>query len=92
MCGGISKVWSVLLTYPISTVRTRIQQNQYFNNQNDAKYHNVLEIMGRMLRQQGAKGFYKGMSANLIRGIPQKGIYFYVYEMFKKIVIKDEKH
>lgn len=63
----------------MTTIRTRIQQNQYFNNRNDAKYHNTLEIMGRILREEGAKGFYKGLSANLIRGIPQKGIYFYVY-------------
>lgn len=27
------------MTYPITTVRTRIQQNQFFNNRNDAKYH-----------------------------------------------------
>lgn len=30
-CGGISKLISVLITYPITTVRTRIQQNQFFN-------------------------------------------------------------
>jgi solute carrier family 25 folate transporter 32 len=42
ICGSISKAWGVLMTYPITTVRTRIQQNQYFNNRNDAKYHNAL--------------------------------------------------
>ena len=31
-----------MMTYPITTVRTRIQQNQFFNNRNDAKYHNAL--------------------------------------------------
>lgn len=35
--------------------------------------------MGRMLREEGVRGFYKGLWANLIRGIPQKGIYFYAY-------------
>lgn len=50
ICGSISKVWAVMVTYPITTVRTRIQQNQFFNNRNDAKYHNILEIMGRMFR------------------------------------------
>jgi hypothetical protein len=79
------------MTYPITTVRTRIQQNQYFNNRNDAKYHNALEIMGRMLREEGLSGFYKGLTANLIRGIPQKGIYFYTYEILKKMIIKENK-
>lgn len=80
-----------MMTYPITTLRTRIQQNQFFNNRNDAKYHNVFEIMGRMLREEGIKGFYKGLWANLIRGIPQKGIYFYTYEILKKLIIKDER-
>ncbi len=79
ICGSISKAWGVMMTYPITTLRTRIQQNQYFGNRNAAKYHNVFEIMGRMLREEGIKGFYKGLWANLIRGIPQKGIYFYAY-------------
>lgn len=92
ICGSISKVWAVLMTYPITTVRTRIQQNQFFNNRNDAKYHSILEIMKRMVKGQGLKGFYKGLSANLVRGIPQKGIYFYAYEILKKLIIKDERH
>lgn len=44
-----------------------------------------------MLREEGVKGFYKGLCANLIRGIPQKGIYFYVYEILKKVIIKEPK-
>ena len=35
------------------------------------------------------RGFYKGLVANLIRGVPQKGIYFYFYEIFKKLMIED---
>lgn len=47
--------------------------------------------MGRMLREEGVRGFYKGLTANLIRGIPQKGIYFYAYEILKKMIIKENK-
>jgi hypothetical protein len=32
------------------------------------------------------KGFYKGLWANIIKGIPQKGIYFYFYELIKEKV------
>ncbi len=44
-----------------------------------------------MLREEGVRGFYKGLTANLIRGIPQKGIYFYAYEILKKMIIKENK-
>jgi hypothetical protein len=29
ICGSISKLTSVLLSYPITTLRTRLQQNQF---------------------------------------------------------------
>lgn len=29
VCGSLSKLTSVLITYPFTTIRTRIQQNQY---------------------------------------------------------------
>lgn len=29
ICGGISKILSGLIMYPLTTVRTRIQQNQF---------------------------------------------------------------
>ena len=32
VCGSLSKIFSVLLSYPITTMRTRIQQNQYVGN------------------------------------------------------------
>lgn len=34
VCGGISKVLSTILTYPLTTIRTRAQQTQYINNAN----------------------------------------------------------
>lgn len=30
------------------------------------------------------RGFYKGLGANILKGIPQKGIYFYFYELIKE--------
>jgi hypothetical protein len=32
ICGSLSKVFSALLSYPITTLRTRIQQSQFVSN------------------------------------------------------------
>lgn len=29
------------------------------------------------------RGFYKGLASNIIKGVPQKGLYFYSYELIK---------
>ena len=32
LCGSMSKFLSIIFTYPFTTVRTRIQQDQFFKN------------------------------------------------------------
>ena len=78
-CGGFSKLIAVLVTYPIATVRTRIQQNQFFNDRSEAKYASVRDITSKLLNNEGFRGFYKGLVPNIMKGIPQRGIYFYFY-------------
>ncbi len=79
-------MFAVLITYPLTTVRTRIQQNQYFNNRSEAKYHSLTDITVRLVKDEGVKGFYKGIVPNLLKGIPQRGIYFYCYELLKNLI------
>lgn len=89
ICGSISKLVSVMITYPITTVRTRIQQDQYFNDKTKAKYAGIIDITRRLMSEEGIRGFYKGIVANMAKGIPQRGIYFYCYESLKKVLIGD---
>ena len=35
ICGGLSKVLSGLFLYPLTTVRTRIQQNQFIHSNHE---------------------------------------------------------
>ena len=43
ICGGIAKMGTVLFIYPFTTIRTRIQQNQFVAaHPNDMKYHNII--------------------------------------------------
>lgn len=88
ICGSISKLTSVIVTYPITTVRTRIQQNQYIKDRMEAKYRSSSQIVLQLTREEGLRGFYKGLAANMMKGIPQRGIYFYFYELFKGSLIK----
>jgi len=47
--------------------------------------------MYRLYRDEGFTGFYKGIVPNLLKGIPQRGIYFYFYELFKQLAIKSKE-
>ena len=78
-CGAFSKFASVAISYPITTIRTRAQQNQYVVDEKTKKYGGNIEIIKRTYRGEGLYGFYKGFKVNILRGIFQKGIYFYIY-------------
>lgn len=79
ICGSLSKFFAVLLTYPLTTIRTRLQQNQFYNNRSSAKYTNAKVVAITLMKGEGFTGFYKGLLPNLMKGIPQRGIYFYFY-------------
>lgn len=44
ICGGISKIASGLIMYPLTTIRTRIQQTQYINDNKVQKYKGISDI------------------------------------------------
>jgi solute carrier family 25 (mitochondrial folate transporter), member 32 len=90
ICGGISKVCSGLILYPLTTVRTRIQQNQFIQGRTDEKYRGVGQIISRTFHQEGISGFYKGLTPNILKGIPQRGLYFYFYEILKQALAVEE--
>lgn len=51
ICGSLSKVFSVLLSYPITTMRTRIQQNQFVGDGKRQKYNGVGELFLRTAKE-----------------------------------------
>jgi hypothetical protein len=51
ICGSLSKIFSILLSYPITTLRTRVQQNQYVHCSTDQKYKNLRDVAGRTWRE-----------------------------------------
>ncbi|KRX09176.1 Mitochondrial carrier domain [Pseudocohnilembus persalinus] len=90
--GFISKISAILITYPLQTLRTRLQQKQYISevrddfNQRIPKYKNVYQLTKTMVQKEGLKSFYKGVQASLIMNAPSQAIYFYVYQFLKNIL------
>jgi hypothetical protein len=48
-----------------------------------------MEIIKQTYKGEGFSGFYKGFHINIVRGILQRGIYFYFYELFKTVVFEE---
>ncbi|KAF2573873.1 hypothetical protein F2Q70_00000795 [Brassica cretica] len=82
--GGSSKVAAVLLTYPFQVIRARLQQRPSTNGM--PRYIDSLHVIRETARFEGLRGFYKGLTANLLKNVPASSITFIVFENVLKLL------
>ncbi|KAK4417406.1 Folate transporter 1, chloroplastic [Sesamum alatum] len=78
MLGASSKLAAILLTYPCQVIRARLQQRP--SVQGVPKYMDTWHVMKDTARFEGPRGFYKGITANMLKNAPAASITFIVYE------------
>ncbi|XP_023669993.2 solute carrier family 25 member 32b [Paramormyrops kingsleyae] len=80
---ALSKVFAVSTTYPYQVVRARLQDQH-------TTYSGALDVIRRTWRNEGLRGFYKGMLANLLRVTPACCITFVVYENMSHLLLDQQ--
>ncbi|KAI6650455.1 Mitochondrial folate transporter/carrier-like isoform X2 [Oopsacas minuta] len=70
---AVSKVLAVIPTYPYQVIRFRIQ------SKNDL-YRGIIQTTVMTARNEGVRGFYKGMLPSILRVTPATCITMFVYE------------
>ncbi|KAF8101427.1 hypothetical protein N665_0205s0022 [Sinapis alba] len=83
--GGSSKVAAILLTYPFQVIRARLQQRPSSTN-GMPRYIDSVHVIRETARFEGLRGFYKGLTANLLKNVPASSITFIVYENVLKLL------
>lgn len=81
---ALSKIFAVATTYPYQVVRARLQDQHN-------RYNGVIDVIRRTWRNEGAKGFYKGIIPNVIRVTPACCITFVVYENVSRYLMGQNK-
>ncbi|CAL0313129.1 unnamed protein product [Lupinus luteus] len=81
--GATSKVAAILLTYPFQVIRARLQQRPSGGVQ---RYTDSWHVLRETARFEGVRGFYKGITANLLKNAPASSITFIVYENVLKLL------
>jgi solute carrier family 25 folate transporter 32 len=67
---------STVSLHPLDLVKTRLQVNE-------TSFRALFPLLGTIRRQEGMRGFYRGMSPNLLGATASWGIYFFWYSHIK---------
>lgn len=70
-----------IVTCPLDVLKTALQASSHAAG--SAEYEGVQKTAGRIWRQAGVRGFYRGLGPTLAGYLPTWGIYFTVYDLIK---------
>ncbi|XP_030748616.1 congested-like trachea protein [Sitophilus oryzae] len=84
-CGGFGGICTVLVGHPLDTIKIRLQTMPVPVPGTLPKYTSTLDCFNQTLRNEGFKGFYKGMGAPLVGVAPIFALSFLGYGIGKQI-------
>jgi solute carrier family 25 protein 33/36 len=72
-----AKLFAAVIAYPHEVLRTRMRET---NQLGHPKYHSLLQTIRCILQEEGVGAMYGGMTAHLMRVVPNSAIMFFCYE------------
>ena len=84
--GALSKLLSTILTHPLQTIRSRLQQRGDVGPSGGPRYSGLVDAVAQTWHREGLRGFYRGLVPNLLRAMPSSAINMAVYEAVLKLL------
>ncbi|XP_022126566.2 solute carrier family 25 member 40 isoform X1 [Pieris rapae] len=83
IAGATARMTAVTLVSPVELIRTKMQSQKL-------TYSEISIALQQVLKYEGFKGLFRGLSSTLLRDVPFSGIYWTTYEKTKRIFDKPD--
>ncbi|KAE8150586.1 mitochondrial carrier domain-containing protein [Aspergillus avenaceus] len=82
--GALSGGFSASIVYPLNVLRTRLQAQGTILH--PTVYSSIGDVARKTIQSEGFRGFYKGITPNLLKVAPAVSISYVVYENAKRML------
>ncbi|XP_062388211.1 mitochondrial thiamine pyrophosphate carrier [Sardina pilchardus] len=91
LCGSLSGVISKTMTYPFDLFKKRLQVAGFEEARKPfgqvRSYQGFLDCVVRIAKEEGVRGFFKGLYPSLVKAAVSTGLTFFSYEVFVNLLI-----
>lgn len=93
--GMAASVVAKTAVFPLDTVRKRLQvqgpTRARYVHRNIPEYSGVLETVKAILRREGLRGLYRGLTVSLLKAAPTSAVTMWTYERVMKVFLAVEE-
>ncbi|EFC50540.1 predicted protein [Naegleria gruberi] len=89
LAGGLARCGAAMIMFPIDVVKTRLQfqrEDAFMQGKLRHHYKHGIDAFTTILKEEGFRGLYKGLSVRLIYITPAAAVSFTVYEQFMQSI------
>ncbi|KAM9393951.1 mitochondrial thiamine pyrophosphate carrier [Pholidichthys leucotaenia] len=90
ICGSGAGIISKMITYPFDLFKKRLQVGGFEEARvhfgQVRSYRGLVDCMGQIAKEEGVRGFFKGLSPSLVKAALSTGFTFFWYEFFLNVI------
>lgn len=90
VCGGIAGPIGQTLSYPWDVVRRRQQTWGFAPGTTELRETRTWYVLREIIRSEGVRGLFRGISINYLKASPTIGITFMAYETIREFLVRPQ--